>query len=235
MHAPAWILLAASLLAWTSSEAQIFECAGKDGSRVFSDKRCGPDAKVVQPKVKPKPAPPQATSTSPKATTSKAPTPKPVKTRKPPEELEQLSLQCNGGDMKACTDWTMGGGPELLRDQERKAEQECEAGSLAACEERYCREGIDADCRARVQRTARLAGDTWYLRDETRDSATGITKYLVRCIPEGARESRDVLLSCSSEAGPNRCYLADPQHGFPRLAPAAAAQCARRPAAAPAN
>jgi hypothetical protein len=225
VHAPAWILLAAALLACTGSEAQIFECAGKDGSRVFSDKRCGPDARVVQPKVRPKPAPSQATSASPK----------PVKTRKPPEELEQLSLQCNGGDMKACTDWTMGGGPELLRDQERKAEQECEAGSLAACEERYCREGIDADCRARVQRTARLAGDTWYLRDETRDSATGITKYLVRCIPEGARESRDVLLSCSSEANPNRCYLADPQHGFPRLAPAAAAQCARRPAAAPAD
>ena len=164
MHAPAWILLAAALLAWTSSEAQIFECAGKDGSRVFSDKRCGPDARVVQPTVKPKRPPP--TATSPKATS-----PKPVKSRKPADELEQLALQCNGGDMKACTDWTMGGGPELLRDQERRAEQECEAGSLAACEERYCREGIDADCRARVQRTARLAGDTWYLRDETRDSA----------------------------------------------------------------
>lgn len=224
MHAPAWILLAAVLLAWSSSEAQIFECAGKDGSRVFSDKRCGPDARVVQPTLKPKKAP-----------STKAASPKPVKSRKPPEELEQLSLACNGGDMKACTDWTMSGGPELLRDQERKAEQECEAGSLAACEERYCREGLDADCRARVQRTARLAGDTWYLRDETRNSDTGLTKYLVRCIPEGAREFRDVLISCSGEAGPNRCYLADPQHGFSRLAPAAAAQCARRPAAASAN
>lgn len=223
MHAPAWTLLAAALLAWTSSEAQIFECAGKDGSRVFSDKRCGPDAKVVQPTVKPKRSPPKAVSA------------KPVKTRKPPAELEQLSLQCNGGDMKACTDWTMGGGPELLRDQEHSAEQDCEAGSLAACEERYCREGMNADCRARVQRTARLAGDTWYLRDETRDSGTGLTKYLVRCIPDGVRELRDVLVSCSGEAGPNRCYLADPQHGFPRLAPAAAAQCAHRPAAAPAN
>jgi hypothetical protein len=228
VHAPAWILLAAALLAWTSSEAQIFECAGKDGSRVFSDKRCGPDARVVQPTVKPKRPPPKATS-------PKAASPKPVKSRKPVDELEQLALQCNGGDMKACTDWTMGGGPELLRDQERKAEQECEAGSLAACEERYCREGMDADCRARVQRTARLAGDTWYLRDETRDSGTGLTKYLVRCIPEGGREPRDVLVSCSGEAGPNRCYLGDPQHGFPRLASAAADQCARRPTAAPSN
>ena len=218
MRAPAWILLVAALLAWSGSEAQIYECAGKDGSRVFSDKRCGPDAKVVQPASKPKRLPP------------KDPSAKPVKTRKSAAELEQLTAQCDAGDDKACTAWTMGGGPELLRDQERKAEQDCEAGSLAACEQRYCREGINADCRARVQRTARLAGDTWYLRDETRDSESGVTKYLVRCIPEGAREARDLFVSCSSEAGPNRCYLADPQHGFPRLAQAAAAQCSRAPA-----
>jgi len=218
VHAPAWILLVAALLAWSGSEAQIYECAGKDGSRVFSDKRCGPDAKVVQPASKPKRLPP------------KDPSAKPVKTRKSAAELEQLTAQCDAGDDKACTAWTMGDGPELLRDQERKAEQDCEAGSLAACEQRYCREGINADCRARVQRTARLAGDTWYLRGETRDAESGITKYLVRCIPEGAREARDLFVSCSSEAGPNRCYLADPQHGFPRLAQAAAAQCSRAPA-----
>ena len=35
MHAPAWILIVAALLAWSGSEAQIYECAGKDGSRVF--------------------------------------------------------------------------------------------------------------------------------------------------------------------------------------------------------
>jgi len=223
VHAPAWILLVAALLAWSGSEAQIYECAGKDGSRVFSDKRCGPDAKVVQPASKPKRLPP------------KDPSAKPVKTRKSAAELEQLTAQCDAGDDKACTAWTMGGGPELLRDQERKAEQDCEAGSLAACEQRYCREGINEDCRARVQRTARLAGDTWYLRDETRDSESGVTKYLVRCIPEGARESKDLFVSCSSEAGPNRCYLADPQHGFPRLAQAAAAQCSQAPAASSDN
>jgi hypothetical protein len=223
VHAPAWILLAAALLAWTSSEAQIYECAGKDGSRVFSDKRCGPDAKVVQGISKPKRPPPKGTSA------------KPVKTRKTAAELEQLILQCDVGDDKACTAWTMGGGPELLRDQERKAELDCEAGSLAACEQRYCREGISADCRARVQRTARLAGDTWYLRDETRHTGSGLTKYLVRCIPEGARQSLDILVTCSTEAGPNRCYLADPQRGFPRLAPAATTHCARGAAAASAN
>src|SRR4030095_12535210 len=123
----------------------IYECAGKDGSRVFSDKRCGPDAKVVQGIGKPKRPPPKSTEA------------KPVKTRRSAAELEQLTLQCDGGDMKACTERRVGGGPELLRDQERKAEVDCEAGSLAACEQRYCREGINTDCRARVQRTARLA------------------------------------------------------------------------------
>jgi hypothetical protein len=218
VHAPAWILLVAALLAWSGSEAQIYECAGKDGSRVFSDKRCGPDAKVVQSSPRPKRLPPKDASA------------KPVKTRKSAAELEQLTAQCDAGDDQACAAWTMGGGPELLRDQERKAEQDCEAGSLAACEQRYCREGMNVDCRARVQRTARLAGDTWYLRDETRDAGSGVTRYLVRCI---SSEATDIFVSCSSEAGPNRCYTADPQHGFQRLAQAAAAQCSRAPAAAP--
>jgi len=213
---------AVALLVCAGSEAQIYECAGKDGSRVFSDKRCGPDAKIVQ-QTKPKRPPPKGTAA------------KPVKTRRTTAELEELTRQCDAGDMKACAAWTMGGGPELLRDQERKAEQECEAGSLEACEQRYCREHISADCRLRVQRTARLAGDTWYLRGETRDSSAGLTKYLVRCIPEGAREARDILVTCSGEAGPNRCYLADPQRGFPRLAPAAASHCSRRPETASSN
>ena len=222
MRASTSALLAAALLACASSQAQIYECVGKDGSRVFSDERCGPDAKVVQG-IKPKRPPPKGMSA------------KPVKTRRPAAELEQLTLQCDAGDMKACTAWTMGGGPEMLRDKERKSEQDCEAGSLPACEERYCREGIDADCRSRVQRTARLAGETWYMRDETRDAGAGMTKYLVRCIPEGVREPLDIVLTCSSEAGPNRCYLADPQRGFPRLAQAAASHCSRRPEIAPAD
>jgi len=224
VHAPAWILLAAALLVSASSEAQIYTCKGKDGSRVFSDKRCGPDAELVkQDYSKPKRPPPKGTSA------------KPVKTRRSAEELEQLTAACDAGDMKACTAWTMGGGPELLRDTERKNEQECEARSLTACEERYCRERIDADCRARVQRTARMAGDTWYLRDEKRDTSSGMTSYLVRCIPEGAAKPNDVMVTCSAEAGPNRCYVADPQHGFARLAQAAAAQCSRPAETAPAN
>jgi hypothetical protein len=220
VRASAWILLGAALLACASSQAQIYECKGKDGSRVFSDKRCGPDAKVVVETTKPRRPPPKGTSA------------KPVKTRRTATELEELTLQCDAGDMKACTAWTMGGGPEMLRDKERKNEVECEEGSLSACEERYCREGIDVDCRSRVQRTARLAGDTWYLRNEMRDANAGTTQYLVRCIPEGVREIRDFVVTCSSEAGPNRCYLADSQRGFPRLAAAAANHCSRRPEAA---
>lgn len=224
MHAPASILLAAALLVCASSEAQIYTCKGKDGSRVFSDKRCGPDAELVkQDYAKPKRPPPKGVSA------------KPVKTRRSAAELEQLTAACDAGDNKACTDWTMGGGPEMLRDKERNNEQDCEAGSLAACEERYCRERIDAECRARVLRTARMAGDTWYLRDETRDASAGSTKYVVRCIPAGVTKPHDIILTCSSEAGPNRCYLADPQHGFARLAQAAAGQCARPPETAPAD
>ena len=220
MRAPAWIFLGAALLAWTSSEAQIYTCRGKDGSRIFSDEKCGPDAELVKGDYsKPKRPPPKGTSA------------KPVKTRRPASELEQLMLECDGGDMKACSAWTMGGGPELLRDRERKSEQECEEGSLAACEERYCRESIDDDCRARVQRTARLAGETWYMREETRDPDAGLTKYLVRCIPPGVQRPNDVVVTCSSLAGPNRCYFADPQRGFPRLAAAAMNQCSRAPAA----
>jgi hypothetical protein len=73
------------------------------------------------------------------------------------------------------------------------------------------------------------------MRDETRDAEAGITKYLVRCIPENVPRSHDIVVTCSSGAGPNRCYLADPQRGFPRLAQAAASYCARRPETAPAN
>lgn len=221
----AWILTAAALLACASSHAQIYTCVGEDGSRVFSDQRCGPDAKVVPGIVNQK-----------RSTAKSAGAVKPVKTRKSAAELEKLTSLCDAGDMKACTEWTLGGGPGLLREQEHNAEQECEAGLLAACEERYCREGVDADCRARVQRTARLAGDSWYLRDETRSQADAVTKYLIRCIPQGVREANDILVTCSSEAGPNRCYLADPQQGFPRLAAAAAKECSRgRSGSAPRN
>ena len=129
---------------------------GEDGGRVFSDERCGPDAKVV------------SGITSKKRSTPTSSAPRPKRVAKPAEELKALSAQCDAGDMKACKEWTLGGGPNLLRQNERKAELECEAGSLVACEERYCKDRVDADCRARVLRTAKLAGEDWYLREEHR-------------------------------------------------------------------
>jgi len=207
------LILTGLLLVAAGAHAQIYTCVAKDGSRVFSDQRCGPDAKVVPGIGTGKSAPKSPSGSRPARMTRTA------------EELKQLIERCDAGDMKACTEWTLGGGPNLLRENERRAEAECEAGSLRACEERYCREGVDADCRARVQRTAQMAGDTWYLREEARHDTDGTARYAIRCIPPDVRESRDITVTCSAQAGPNRCYLSDPQQGYPRLANAAAAQC----------
>lgn len=213
-HACAWSV-ASLLLACATAHAQVYTCVAEDGSRVFSDQRCGPDAKLV-----------------PGIGQSKAPARKPAGPAKPPpkkkspDELEALIQRCDAGDTKACSEWTLGGGPNLLRETERKAELECEGGSLAACEERYCREGLDADCRARVLRTAKLAGETWYLHEETAGAADGSTEYSVRCIPEGATAPRDLTITCASDAGPNRCRATDTNRGFPRLAAAATQHCA---------
>jgi hypothetical protein len=191
--------------------AQIYECRGEDGSRVFSDEKCGPDAKVVSGVTSKKRAAPASSAAKPK------------KVVRPPSELEVLSAQCDAGDMKACREWTLGGGPNLLRTQESKAELACEAGSLEACESRYCKEGVNADCRASVLRTAKLAGETWYLRDEER-GASGVTRYQIRCVPEG-KPAHDVVIQCQALAGPNRCFVSNPDQGFSRLDRAAAKHC----------
>jgi Domain of unknown function (DUF4124) len=209
-------VVAGLLLLSAGARAQIYTCVAKDGSRVFSDQRCGPDAKVV----------PGIDTGKSRAKSSAGS--RPVRTQRTAAELEQLIEKCDAGDMKACTEWTLGGGPNLLREKERRAEAECEAGSLRACEERYCSEGIDSDCRARVQRTAQLAGDTWYLREEVQRDTDGVTRYAIRCIPPDARQSRDITVICSAQAGPNRCYVTDQQQGFARLANAAAAHCSAR-------
>ena len=207
-------LLSATVLP-VASRAQIYECAGEDGSRVFSDERCGPDAKVVSGITSRKRQAPDAAGAS-----------RPKRVFKAAAELEALSARCDAGDMKACREWTLGGGPNLLREKERRAELECEGGSLTACEERYCKEGFTPDCRVRVLRTAQLAGDDWYLRDEERGRPDGSTRYSVRCVPEKG-PPRDITVQCASLAGPNRCYVIDPEQGFPRLDRAAAKHCDR--------
>jgi hypothetical protein len=210
------------LLASAGAQAQIYTCKGKDGSIVFSDQKCGPDAKLVKgsaSKAKP-------TAKKPAA----APTPR---VKRSPEELEQLLELCDAGDTPSCNAWTLGGGPSLLRENELKAELDCESGSLAACEERYCREGVSEECRERVMRTARLAGETWYVRSEDRKTEDGSTRYGIRCLPKGTAgktsrkpsQSRDITITCAALAGPNRCFNADPHRGHSGLGPAATAQC----------
>ena len=208
-------MLTIGLLTASDGLAQIYTCRAEDGSRVFSDQRCGDDAELVP-----------GTARKQKAAPAASAKPKPARVVKPAAELDELMKRCDAGDVASCNAWTLGGGPNLLREREGQADADCEAGLLSACEDRYCREGMDEDCRARVVRTARLAGETWYVREERymRDSA--VTAYGIRCFQKGARETRDIILRCSTQAGPNRCYLRNPQQGFAKLDKAAASYCA---------
>lgn len=199
-----------------AAQAQIYTCTGPDGTRIFSDQKCGPDAKVV-PGITTKPR-----SNKPEATPSR-----PQRTRRPPEELERLLEACNGGDMKACTEWTHGGGPDYLREQEKQAALECEKGSLADCERRYCMDGITEECRRKVLAVAKVTGDTWYLRNQ-RSIAQGGVAYDIRCVVEGVRVIRDATVECAGLAGPARCALTRTGERFARLDQAAAAFCASR-------
>ncbi len=208
-----WSLIVLGIVHFgASAQAQIYTCTGKDGTRIFSDEKCGPDARVV-----------------PNVTTTKKPpprTPRPAVEPKSADELDSLLTQCNAGDMKACDTWTRGGGPNRLREKERAAERACDAGSLADCEYRYCSGGVSEDCRARVLQAAKVAGDNWYLPDTGKTLPDGATRYDVRCVPAGARAARDVVVTCAGQAGPNRCRALGTSTAFARLDLAAAAMCA---------
>jgi hypothetical protein len=209
------IALVLVLLLAPSTEAQIYTCKAKDGTRIFSDERCGPDAKVVP-------------NISTQSTAKKTPTPKPKIEPRSAAELDELLKKCNAGDMPSCTMWTRAGGPNSLREKERKAEQGCEAGSLADCEYRYCNGGVNDDCRAHVLQAAKVAGDNWYLRNTGKPQADGSTVYEVRCVPAGAHVMRDLSVSCSAIAGPNRCSSGTGSTGFARLDTAAVKLCATK-------
>ncbi|HKE93388.1 MAG TPA: DUF4124 domain-containing protein [Povalibacter sp.] len=201
------------LLAYQQAPAQIYTCTAEDGTRVFSDKRCGPDAKVVK-----------GVTTRKKSNAAATSRTAPVKVRSP-AELEQLLERCNDGDEAACMTWSKGGGPEQLRAMERQQETSCAGGSLTACEQRYCRDGATDECRKRVMSLATLSGETWYLRYQQKLTADAPATYSVRCLREGSREIRDVTISCAPTAGPNRCQVGQAQQGFPRLDAAAASYC----------
>jgi hypothetical protein len=195
-------------------EAQIYTCMGKDGTRIFSDEKCGSDAKLV-PNI-----------TSSKSTRKPtASTPRPKIEPKSVAELEDLLQLCNAGDIPSCNTWTKAGGPNTLKEKERKAEQACEAGSLADCEDRYCSGGVSDECRSRVLQAAKVAGDNWYLRDTGQPQPDGSTRYNVRCVPAGVRAIRDTIIMCSAKAGPNKCMGMGSSNGQARLDLAASALC----------
>ena len=211
-----WALIIGLPFVCAGAEAQIYRCTSSDGTPVFSDERCGPDAKVV-PGItsRKRPAPAAATG-------NKAPAPEP----KSPQELQQLLDRCNAGDNAACTTWTKGGGPNQLRKEEQQHQAACEAGSLPDCEKRYCQDGMSEECRRRVFETAKLSGESWYLREQ-RAQANGATLYSVRCALAGSAQIRDVAVTCSPVAGPERCSSTSSAQAFPRLDQAAQASCQR--------
>ena len=208
-----WLIALSALQVSAAVEAQIYTCTGKDGTRIFSDERCGPDAKVVPNISTNKPAPKKGT------------TPRPKAEPKSGAELETLLEACNGGDMTACNTWTRSGGPNSLRDKERKAEVACKTGSLSDCEYRYCNGGVSDECRTNVLQAAKVAGDTWYLRDTGNPLPDGSTRYNVRCIPPGSRAIRDVAIICAAKAGPTKCMALGSSVGQSRLDLAASALC----------
>lgn len=209
-----WFIALGALAASAGIEAQIYTCMGKDGTRIFSDERCGPDAKVV---------PNISTSGKPAARPTTAPRPK-IEPKSTPE-LDALLKQCNDGDLNACNTWTKAGGPNSLKDKERKAEQACEAGSLADCEYRYCNGSVSDECRARVLQAAKVAGENWYLRDSALPQPDGSTRYNVRCVQKGVRIMRDIAVICAAKAGPAKCMALGGTSGHPQLNVAASTLC----------
>jgi hypothetical protein len=114
-----------------------------------------------------------------------------------------------------------------LREKERVKQLACEAGSLVACEERYCRDGATEQCRAKVLDTAKMAGQTWYLRDADRKLTDGSTSFVIRCIYEGERATRDLTVICAPNPGPLRCSDSGPDRALPKLDAAASVYCGR--------
>jgi hypothetical protein len=204
------LLVVGMLLAYTQAPAQIYTCTAPDGTRIFSDKRCGKDAKRVE----------GITTSKRSSSASRTPVP-----RKSADELEALLKQCNAGDNSACMTWTKGGGPAELKAHEKGLQSQCESGSIKACEERYCRDGATEECRNRVMQLATLSGESWYLRFQQKAQADGPTTYSVRCLDTTSRSLKDVTISCAASAGPQRCRSEIAEQAFARLDAAASNTC----------
>lgn len=194
------------------ASAQIYTCTAEDGTRIFSDEKCGPDAKIV-PGI-----------TTKKRVKEKAAS-KPQRAARSPEELDRLLRECNAGEMKACKEWTHGGGPNHLRELEERAELACKGGSVMDCEQRYCADGVTAECRHRVLSAAKITGETWYLREQSPLPRGGVA-YQIRCLVEGTRAIRALSVECEGPAGPRRCVSEGGQQ-FARFDQAAASVCSK--------
>jgi Domain of unknown function (DUF4124) len=213
-------LLVGLLLLPSALCAQIYTCRGADGSVVFSDEKCGPDAKPVKGFENTK------TNKKKKSTKAAEAKPKSVTPARPPEELAALLKQCDAGDAQACNTWTVSGGPNALREEEHQHELACEAGSLADCETRYCKEGANENCRQSVLRTAQLSGDNWYLRSIGVRALDGAQTFDVRCIRKDVKDVRDVTIACSANPR-RRCTAAKATDTFDGLREAAGSYCAK--------
>jgi hypothetical protein len=203
------------LILCTDVQAQIYSCRAPDGTRVFSDRRCGPDAKVVA-----------GVNSKKRLVTGKDVASRSAATPTSAAELEALLSRCDDGDTAACNAWTRNGGPNHLREKERQNQLACSAGTLAACEERYCLDGAGTQCRTAVLKTAKRAGDTWYLRDQKKATGDDATHYALRCIWRDVRETRDVDVTCLAASGLQRCSAAGGQRAFDTLESVAASVCA---------
>jgi Domain of unknown function (DUF4124) len=189
MRAISFVLLAI-LMVIPCAQAQIYVCVREDGSRIYSDTKCGPNAKVVKGF--------ETTNKKKKSADKAKSAEKKVWEKKTPEQLAELLDQCNKGLKEACSEWTFGGGPNALREAESHAEKDCESGSLSACELRYCVDGATEQCRQSVLRSAELSGENWYLRKTTPAIEEGARTYGVRCIYKNNTSTKDLDINCVS-------------------------------------
>ena len=113
------------------------------------------------------------------------------------------------------------------REVDITPEVACEAGSLHDCEQLYCRNGINEECRKHVLQTAKISTDTWYLREQRAAKDNRATTYAIRCMTDPARPVRDLTITCAAKPGPNRCSTASKSAttGYARLDKAATGYC----------
>ncbi len=74
-------------------------------------------------------------------------------------------------------------------------------------------------------RTAKLAGENWYLRSEQRGRADGLVRYELHCVPEGATAPVLLEVLCAVIPGPERCRAPGGERSYARLDRAADEQC----------